>query len=145
MVAAMTTALTKCPNRGGQEGEVIDIVTRMLECGALERCCGPYRNPWILVPKKGGGHRLINPAQRLNAVTIKDASLPPSADEEFAGYPILSLLDLFSGYDQCALAPESRDVTAFMTPFGLLRMTALPQAVTEISIWALEMILKSMA
>jgi len=26
------------------EGEVVDIVKKKLECGALERCCGPYRN-----------------------------------------------------------------------------------------------------
>ena len=61
-----------------------------------------------------GKYRLINAATYLNAVTIKDASIPPSVDEfseEFAGYPLVSLMDLFSGYDQCALAPESRDLT----------------------------------
>jgi len=45
------------------EGEVVDIVKKNLECGALERCCGPYRNPWFLVPKNSGGYRLINAAQ----------------------------------------------------------------------------------
>ena len=45
---------------------------------------------------------VINGTQRLNAVIIKDVSLAPSVDdfsEEFAGFPLLSLLDLFSGYD----------------------------------------------
>ena len=87
-----------------------------------------------MVPKKAGKYRLINAAQRLNTVTIKDASLPPSADdfsEEFAGFPLHSLLDLFSGYDQCILAPELRNMTAFMTPFGLLRKTTLPQGYTN--------------
>ena len=87
-----------------------------------------------MVPKKAGKYRLINAAQRLNAVTIKDASLPPFADdfsEEFAGFPLLSLLDLFSGYDQCILAPESRDMTVFRTPFGLVRMITLPQGYTN--------------
>ena len=72
----------------------------------------------------------MNATRRLNAVTIKDASLAPSADdfsEESAGFPLLSLWDLFSCYDQYILAPGSRDMTAFMTPFGLLRMTTLPQ------------------
>ena len=113
---------------------VTEIINAKLDCGALEKSFGPYRNPWFLVPKKAGKYRLINAAQRLNAVTIKDASLPPSADdfsEEFAGFPLLSLLDLFSGYDQYILAPESRDMTAFMTPFGLLRMTTLPQGYTN--------------
>ena len=84
----------------------------------------------VLVPKKAGKYRVINAAQRLNAVTIKDVSLPPSADdfsEKFARFPLLSLLDLLLGYDKCILAPESRDVMAFMLPFGLLRMTTLPQ------------------
>ena len=45
------------------EAEVVDIVKKKLECGALERCCGPYRNPWFLVPKNSGGYRLINAAQ----------------------------------------------------------------------------------
>ena len=109
------------------EKNITEIIQAKLDCGALERTFGPYRNPWYLVPKKAGE---INAAQRLNAVTIKDASLPPSADnfsEEFAGFPLLSLLDIFSGYDQCILAPESRDITAFMTPFGQLRMTTLPK------------------
>jgi len=73
---------------------------------------------------------LINAAQRLNTITIKDASLPLSSEEyseDFAGFPLLLLLDLFSGYDQCELDPSSRDMTAFQTPLGLLRMTALPQ------------------
>ena len=72
----------------------------------------------------------MNATRRLNAVTIKDASLAPSADdfsEESAGFPLLSLWDLFSCYDQYILAPGSRDMTAFMTPFGLLTMTTLPQ------------------
>lgn len=84
--------------------------------------------------KKTGKYRLINSTQKLNAVMIKDASLPPTVDEfseEFTGYPLISLLDLFSGYDQCALAEESRDMTAFTTLFGLIRITTLPQGYTN--------------
>jgi len=100
-----------------------------LECGALEEYCGPYHNLCFLVPKKDKGYRLINVAKRLKTVTIKDASLPPSAEEyseDFAGFPVLSLLELFSGYDQMALAEICRDLTAFQTPLGLLRITTLP-------------------
>ena len=84
------------------EKYVIEIIKATIDCGALERSCGLYRNPSFLVPKKAEKYRLINAAQRVNAVTIKDASLPPSADdfsEEFVGFPLVSLLDLFSGYD----------------------------------------------
>ena len=51
--------------------------------------------------------------------------------ERFAGYPVVSLVDLFSGYDQCTLDPASRDIMAFHTPLGLMRMTTLPMGYTN--------------
>ena len=50
---------------------------------------------------------------------------------EFAGCHCASLIDFFSGYDQLTLDPRSRDLTAFMTPLGLLRMTTPPQGATN--------------
>ena len=79
-------------------------------------------------------YQLINSAQKINAVSICDASLPPAVEEfsdRFAGYPVVSLVDLFSGYDQCILHPASRDITAFHTPLGLMRMTTLPMGYTN--------------
>ena len=116
------------------EQEVVQIIKDRIDCGALERSFGSYRNPWFLVPKKTGKYHLINSAQRLNAVTINDVSLPPMVDEfseKFARNPLISLLDLFSGYNQYSLAPESRDMTVFMTPFGLMRMAILLQDYTN--------------
>ena len=77
---------------------IMQIIKAKLDCRALERSFAPYRNPWFLVPKKAGKYRLINAAQRLNAVTTQDVSLPPAADdfrEEFSRFPLLSPLDLF--------------------------------------------------
>ena len=116
------------------EGHLIEIIKAKIDCEALERSCGPSRNLWFLVLKKAGKYRLINATSRVKAVIIKDACLEPSADdfcEEFAGFPLLSLQDLFSGYYKCIVAPESRDMTAFMIPFGLLRMTMLPEGYTN--------------
>ena len=70
----------------------------------------------------------------LNKVTIRDATLPPTADEfaeRFAGMKILTLADLHSGYDQCALDVRDRDMTAFQSSLGLLRLTTLPQGATN--------------
>lgn len=103
--------------------------------GTLERCEGPYRNPWFLVKKKQAGqYRMVNAAMFLNKVTVRDATLPPIADEfaeRFAGMILLTLADFFSGYDQIELHILDRDMTAFMTPLGLLRMTTLPQGATN--------------
>ena len=129
----------------------VPLIQDRVACGTIERSFGPYRNPWFLVekpgfekdeegelvlesagkPRKRG--RLINSAQKINAVSINDASLPPAVEEfseRFAGYPAVSLVDLFSGYDQCTLDPSSRDITAFHTPLGLMRMTTLPMGYT---------------
>lgn len=114
---------------------VIKMLKDRLDRGALEFSEGPYRNPWFLVKKKKPGeYRLINSATHLNAVTRRDANLPPSVDEfaeEFAGCQIASLVDLYSGYDQMVLHPKSRDLTAFFTPIGLVRNTRIPQGATN--------------
>jgi RNase H-like domain found in reverse transcriptase/Reverse transcriptase (RNA-dependent DNA polymerase) len=113
---------------------VKEMLRDRLKRGTLERCHGPYRNPWFLVKKKDGNYRLINAAMWLNKVTIRDATLPPTADEfaeRFAGMKILTLADLHSGYDQCPLDERDRDMTAFHTPIGLLRLTTLPQGATN--------------
>jgi hypothetical protein len=110
---------------------VIDMLKERIMFGILEYCYGPYRNGWFLVGKKETTkYRMVNAAVILNKHTIRDANMPPNPDEfaeSFAGCQIASLVDFFSGYDQITLHPKSRDMTAFMTPLGLLRQTTLPQ------------------
>ena len=60
--------------------------------------------------------------------------MPPSVDEfseDFAGYPITSAIDYFSGYYQILLDKSCHDLTAFMSLLGLVRMTRLPQGWTN--------------
>src|SRR5271169_4190902 len=60
--------------------------------------------------------------------------MPPSVDEfseDFAGYPITSAIDYYSGYNEIVLDRECRDLTAFLTELGLVRMTRLPQGWTN--------------
>src|SRR6202140_5811291 len=89
----------------------------------------------LTVPKKKPGEwRLINDVQSLNKVTMRDAGMPAGVDEfseDFAGYPIASSVDFYAGYYQISLAKESRDLTAFMTLLGLVRMTCLAMGWTN--------------
>ena len=105
-------------------------VKEKLHHGILERSQGLYRSRYFLVAKKVEGQwRFINDVQPLNRVTIRDSGMPPSVDEfseDFAGYPIVSAIDYFSGYYQIPLDRRSRDLTAFLTALGLVRMTRLP-------------------
>ncbi|GBG78929.1 hypothetical protein CBR_g28645 [Chara braunii] len=72
--------------------------------------------------------------QRLNAVTMRDAGGLPNADalsESCSGRPIISLIDLYSGYDQFPVYPPDRPVTAMHTPRGLIHMNGAPQGWTN--------------
>lgn len=115
-------------------GKVVELLRERLQRGVLEESQGAYRNAWFLVSKKDGGLRLINSATRINKETIRDAFIPPSAEEfseDFGMCAVLSLLDFFSGYDQVPIDEKSRDLTTFATPIGLLRMCTLPQGATN--------------
>jgi hypothetical protein len=121
-----------CPK--SLEPTVIKMIQERVDRSTLELCDSQYRNPWFLVKKKDKGYRLINNAQKLNGKTIRDAALPPSADEfseRIAGRAIYSLFDLFSGYDQITLHTSSRDMTAFQTPIGLVRQCTIPMGATN--------------
>jgi hypothetical protein len=115
--------------------EVGRMIQERLDRGVLEYSKSPYSNPWFLVKKKDQGFRLINNAQRINGVTVRDANLPPNPDEfseEFAGCQVVSLIDFFSGYDQVELHPISRPLTAFFTPtHGLVQQCTLPMGTTN--------------
>lgn len=114
--------------------KVVELLKDRMKRGTLEESHGSYRNNWFVVQKKDGGLRLINDAQKYNAYILKDAFMPPATDEfseEFAMCQILSLLDFFSGYDQMILHPNSRDMTSFSTPIGILRICRLPQGATN--------------
>ena len=105
-------------------------VHKKLKSGTLEFSQGPYRSRYFLVEKKNGKYRFINDVQALNKVTIRDSGMPPQVDEfseDFAGYPIVSAIDYYSGYDQITLDEGSRDLTAFLSELGLVRRTTLPQ------------------
>jgi hypothetical protein len=41
------------------------------------------------------------------------------------------VFDLFWGFDARKMHPDSRDLTAFLTPLGLLHLTALPMGYTN--------------
>ncbi len=113
------------------QDEATKHVREKLANGTLEFSQGPYRSRYFLVEKKQpGSYRFINDVQPLNKVTIQDSGMPPSVDEfseDFAGYPIVTSVDYYSGYYQIPLDMDSRDYTAFLSDLGLVRMTRFPQ------------------
>ena len=115
-------------------GEVQQLIVRQLQVGLVEPGHGPYSIKWFCVRKSNGGLRLIHDMQAINSITIRDGCIPPNVDEivdRASGNVVFCLLDAHSGYDQRNLDPKCRDLTGFITTYGLLRKTRSPQGGTN--------------
>ena len=113
----------------GLYDEVCAVLKKKIDAGVYEHSNSSYRTRWFCVPKKDGKLRMVLALEALNAVTIQHSGVPPFTEEvaeHFAGRACGSMLDLYVGYDERALAQGSRDYTSFQSPFGPLRSTVLP-------------------
>ena len=110
--------------------EVTAKIRERLANGTYEPSQSSYSSSIFVVAKKTGGFRFVHNLQTLNSITIRDNAIPPLIDdyvENFAGLACVGLLDLYDGYGQYPLAEESRDLTAFQTSLGPMRLTTVPQ------------------
>ena len=118
----------------GIKDKVIELLKHKMDAGVYEHCQSAYRSKWFCVLKKSGKLRIVHDLQALNAVSIRDAGGPPILDdfvEPFAGRQCYTVFDLFWGFDARRVHPDSRDLTAFSTPLGLLRLTCMPMGYTN--------------
>jgi Integrase zinc binding domain/RNase H-like domain found in reverse transcriptase len=115
--------------------EVCRTIQRKIDAGVFEPSNSSYRSRWFCVVKKDGvSLRIVQSLEPLNEVTIQHSGVPPYTEqlvEHFAGRACGSMLDLYVGYDERALARSSRDYTTFQTPFGTMRLTTLPMGWTN--------------
>jgi thymidylate kinase len=128
-------------------------VEALEQAGIVEKCVSPWASPAILVAKKGDIQaknsnkpppgeapaerklRLCIDLRQLNKITRKDAYPVPRVDDILDGLGkgrYFSKLDLKSAYYQVAIADEeSKDKTAFVTPFGTYRFTRMPMGLVN--------------
>jgi len=107
----------------GIRQKVIELLKSKINAGAYEPSQSAYRSQWFCVLKKNGKLRLVHDLQSLNKISIQDAGLIPIVDdfvESFAGAQCYTIFDLFWGFNAHKMHPDSRDLTAFLTPLGLL-------------------------
>lgn len=114
---------------------VCKLIKQKIDAGVFEPSNSSYRSRWFCVAKKDGvSLRMVQSLEPLNEVTIQHSGVTPFADhivDQFAGRACGSMMDLYVGYDERALATTSRDLTTFQTPFGALRLTTLPMGWTN--------------
>ncbi|GBG85175.1 hypothetical protein CBR_g39740 [Chara braunii] len=117
-----------------EEKMVVDYLDGKIRTHVVGYSSGPYASPWFCFIMPNGTLRWVQDLQWLNAVTVRDAGGLPNADalaESCAGRPMISLIDLYSGYDQFPVCPPDRPVTAMHTPRGLIHMNVAPQGWTN--------------
>ena len=118
----------------GIEDRVLQLLRDKIDAGVYEYCQSSYRSRWFCVLKKNGKLRIVHDLQPLNQITIKDDGTPPILDgfvDRFAGRQCYTVFDLFWGFDARKLDPRSRNLTAFHTPLGTLRITSMPMGFTN--------------
>lgn len=118
----------------GYVNEIIRMLKEKISAGVYEESQSPYRSRWFCVKKKNGELRIVHDLQKLNQVTMRDSGVPPILDEfveAYAGRSIYSVLDMYWGFYARIMDPTSRDMTAFQTPIGPLRIVSLPMGFTN--------------
>ena len=134
-IAHIPWVLRQGPIPRGILTEVTKIIEEKWRSGVYEPSASSYNSRWFCVFKKDGKSlRLVHSLEPLNAVTVRNAAMPPYTDvvaEDFAGRSIYSTLDLYVSFDQRQLHPRSRDMTTFNTPLGAFRLTVLPMGWTN--------------
>ena len=90
----------------------------------------PWLHPMVVVPKKGTADiRICVDFTRLNKHVIRPTNPQPTPWETVRNLPTgtghFAVFDALKGYHQIPLDEESKDLTAFMTPFGRYRYKRL--------------------
>ena len=103
---------------------------KLTEEGFIEPSYAPWAAPIFPVPKKTPGKiRLVCDYRRLNAVTTPDPYFQPRIEEaleKLAAASLYTILDLASGFYQVPIAPEDKDKTTVISPYGKFRFKVMP-------------------
>ena len=65
--------------------KVIDLFKKKIAAGVYEPSDASYRSWWFCVKKKNGSLRIVHDLQPLNAITIRNAAVPPFVDQFIEG------------------------------------------------------------
>ena len=110
-------------------GELKEYVEDLLNRRFIQNSRSPYSSPCVVVRKKDGSMRLCIDYRQLNNKTVPDRHPIPRIQDTldgFAGQKWFSTLDQGKAYHQGFMHPSSRQLTAFVTPWGLFEWIRIP-------------------
>ena len=104
-------------------------VQYMLKNDIIEESQSNWSSPCILVPKHDGGFRFCTDFRKVNDKTKSDSfPIPRIADciDQIGNAKFVSAFDMLKGYWQVPLTQRAREISAFVTPFGLYQYKVMP-------------------
>ena len=123
----------KAPYRARHAASQVKAIDNQVDvwfqAGIIERSETCHLNSLLTVPKPDGSDRVCLDPRTLNAATHPDSSVTPtcrSTIDSLVGSSVFSSVDLFQGYLQVELEPESRKYTGFATTHGTWQFKRLP-------------------
>ncbi len=102
---------------------------QMLTMNIIEPSRSDWCSPVVLVPKKDGSLRFCVDFRYLNSVSRFDSYPTPRIDElvdRLGKAKWITTIDLCKGYWQVPLSVQSKELTAFRTPWGLFQFSVMP-------------------
>ena len=106
------------------------ILNSFVAAGLIQHSTSPWSSPLVCIPKNPGGIRITVNYQKLNKITDIPQIAIPCVDEVLDTLGVcyvFSVFDLFSGFTQLTIHPDTIPLTAFCTPNGLYEWLRMPQ------------------
>ncbi|KAM7306991.1 uncharacterized protein ISCGN_010627 [Ixodes scapularis] len=106
-------------------------IQRMLDLGVIQQVehATEWCAPMVVAKKKDDSLRICVHYTELNNQVIRERVIMPTVEEnlaKLAGARVFSKLDANAGYWQVPLAPESKELTTFITRVGRFQFQRLP-------------------
>ena len=118
--------------------QVDAILDSYLAAGRIQHSTSPWSSPLVCNPSKSGDIRITVNYQKLNKVTeIPQIAIPRVVEvlDTPGGGSVFSVFDLFSGFTQLTIHPDTIPLTAFCTPNGLYGWLRMPQGAAGAPAW----------
>ena len=118
--------------------QVDAILDSYLAAGLIQHYTSPWSSPLVCVLKTSGGIRITVNYQKLNKVTEIPQIAIPRVDEvleTLGGGSFFSVFDLFLGFTQLTIHPDTIPLTAFCTPNGLYEWLRMPPGASGAPAW----------
>jgi predicted aspartyl protease len=111
-----------------------DYLTANLQKGFVVTSKAPFASPVLFARKSDGSLRFCVDYRKLNSLTKKNRYPLPLIDETLARLSkakVFTKLDIRQAFHRIRISPESEELTAFRTRYGLFQYKVLPFGLTN--------------